>query len=194
MIMKKIIFYLLSFTWGIVYSIIGLLVTLIMLVTGHKPKMFKTCWYFIVGNTWGGCNFGPCIVIGSNCESCLPHEFGHAIQNCIFGPTFPFLIAIPSMLRYWYRELYFKALHQIFEAISVTIIVFATFIISLMLLHMYAWWLYIILCVDIYVLILIFWVVYIEGIKYKNNWYPEYNEIWFEKTATNLGKKLVNKI
>ncbi len=35
----------------------------------------------------------------------LNHEFGHSIQNCYWGILFPFLIAIPSALRYWYRTL-----------------------------------------------------------------------------------------
>jgi hypothetical protein len=27
------------------------------------------------------------------------------LQNLIWGPLFPFVIAIPSAIRYWYREL-----------------------------------------------------------------------------------------
>lgn len=33
------------------------------------------------------------------------HEWGHGIQNIILGPLMPFLVAIPSCIRYWYREL-----------------------------------------------------------------------------------------
>ena len=35
----------------------------------------------------------------------LQHESGHAIQNCYLGFLMPFLVCIPSALRYWYREL-----------------------------------------------------------------------------------------
>ncbi len=35
-----------------------------------------------------------------------PHEFGHTVQNCLFGPLFPFLVAIPSATRYWLREIF----------------------------------------------------------------------------------------
>ena len=28
------------------------------------------------------------------------HEAGHAIQNCYFGPFMPFLVSIPSSVRY----------------------------------------------------------------------------------------------
>ena len=34
-----------------------------------------------------------------------PHEFGHSLQNCLWGPLFPFVIAIPSATRYWYRDI-----------------------------------------------------------------------------------------
>ena len=28
------------------------------------------------------------------------HEFGHTFQNCLFGPLFPLIVAIPSAIRY----------------------------------------------------------------------------------------------
>lgn len=33
------------------------------------------------------------------------HEFGHTFQNCLLGPLFPFLVAIPSATRYWIQEI-----------------------------------------------------------------------------------------
>lgn len=33
-------------------------------------------------------------------EHTLNHEFGHAIQNMLYGPFFIFLVAIPSGIRY----------------------------------------------------------------------------------------------
>lgn len=38
----------------------------------------------------------------------MAHECGHGIQNIIFGPLFPFLVAIPSVIRYWYREVIWR--------------------------------------------------------------------------------------
>lgn len=32
------------------------------------------------------------------------HEFGHTFQNCLLGPLFPFVVAIPSATRYWIQE------------------------------------------------------------------------------------------
>ena len=37
-----------------------------------------------------------------------PHEFGHTFQNCLLGPLFPFMVAIPSAIRYWLREIFPK--------------------------------------------------------------------------------------
>lgn len=40
--------------------------------------------------------------------STLWHEAGHSIQHSLYGPLFIFLIAIPSCIRYWYRNWYAK--------------------------------------------------------------------------------------
>jgi hypothetical protein len=45
------------------------------------------------------------IVDDSDKEFTKWHEHGHAIQSCIFGPLFPFIIGIPSVVRWWYRKL-----------------------------------------------------------------------------------------
>ena len=34
----------------------------------------------------------------------IRHEGGHGIQNIIFGVLMPFLVSIPSFIRYWYRK------------------------------------------------------------------------------------------
>ncbi len=38
-------------------------------------------------------------------ERICDHEHGHAIQNCIWGPLFPFVIGAPSFLRCQYRRI-----------------------------------------------------------------------------------------
>lgn len=104
--MNKFLFYLLSFTWGLPMTFIGLIVSLVLVVTGHKPKRHGYCWYFEVGEGWGGVELGAIFVANKNPSTHIKnHEHGHAIQNCFLGPLFPFVIAIPSVVRYWYREL-----------------------------------------------------------------------------------------
>ena len=103
--LKKWAFYLLSFTWGIVMSAVGCLVSLVLIVAGYKPKRNQYGWYFEIGkHGWGGCEFGcMCVVNSRPSQHILDHEFGHAIQNCYFGP-FMVLISLASAIRYQYRE------------------------------------------------------------------------------------------
>ena len=43
------------------------------------------------------------------------HEHGHAVQNCLFGPLMPFVVAVPSFTRYWYREYLKRVRHRMPE-------------------------------------------------------------------------------
>ena len=106
MIKNKFLFYLLSFTWGIIMTTVGCIVALALLITGHKPKKWGHCWYFEVGKTkWGGMELGPFFLTNKNpSKSIKNHEHGHGFQNCMFGP-FMVVISIMSAARYWYREL-----------------------------------------------------------------------------------------
>ena len=102
--LKKWMFYLLSFTWGIAMTTIGCLASLVLLIAGRKPKRNQYGWYFEIGTGWGGCELGcMCIVNKNPSQHTLNHEFGHAIQNCYFGP-FMIFISLASAARYWYRE------------------------------------------------------------------------------------------
>lgn len=104
MIRSKFLFYLLSFTWGLPMTLIGCVVSLIMLVTGHKPRKWGYCYYFEAGTDWGGVNFGPFFLTSKNVSnSTKSHEHGHGIQSCYFGP-FMLVVGLLSVSRYWYRE------------------------------------------------------------------------------------------
>ena len=83
---------------------IGCLVSLILLTIGHRPKRNQYGWYFEIGENWGGAELGPmCLVSKNPNQHILDHEFGHAIQNCYYGP-FMILISLASAARYWYRR------------------------------------------------------------------------------------------
>ena len=103
--MKKFLFYFLNFSWGIIMNIIGAITALVMVCTGHRPQRHAGSIYFIHGKNWGGVSLG-CFFICSedSSEHTKDHEFGHALQNAIYGPLFPFLVAIPSATRYHYRN------------------------------------------------------------------------------------------
>ena len=102
--MRKSIFWILSWTWGFIMTFIGSLVFIALRITGHKPYRNQYGWVFEIGENWGGVEIGPyCIVNKNPSQHTLDHEFGHALQNCYFGPGMVF-ISLASAARYWYRE------------------------------------------------------------------------------------------
>ena len=106
--LNRKLFYLLSFTWGLPMSIIGAALALLFILIGKRPKKCGYSFYFEVGRYWGGVNFGPFFFVEKDATDELKtHEFGHAVQNCFFGVLFPFAVALPSFIRYWYREIRF---------------------------------------------------------------------------------------
>lgn len=104
--MKKSLFYLLSFTWGLPMTLIGIIVGVILTIAGKKSEKWGACRYFKVGKNWGGVDLGLIFITDETPSNYVKnHEHGHAIQNCYFGFLMPFIVCIPSVVRYWYREL-----------------------------------------------------------------------------------------
>ena len=104
LILKRILFYIISFTWGGIMTTIGLVVLLVTLPFG-KFGIYHGRIYKRIGKNWGGVELG-CFFLCDNSadEYILAHESGHGLQNCLWGPLMPFVICIPSAIRYWYRE------------------------------------------------------------------------------------------
>lgn len=102
---NKWLYYILMFTWGLLMSLVGLLVTLVLLIAAQKPYISFGVWKFEIKESWGGADLG-CMYIRdtTSSESVDRHEVGHSYQNCILGPLFPFIVAIPSAIRYWDRQ------------------------------------------------------------------------------------------
>lgn len=108
-VIKTIGFYFVSFTWGIVMSIIGLIIATALWICGKKGKRFYYCYRFEFGESWGGISLGPFIFTSKNPTlHTLQHEHGHSIQNLMLGILFPFIVGIPSGIRYNYRKWYKK--------------------------------------------------------------------------------------
>ena len=115
--MKKLLYWLIQMTWGVLTFIPGLLLTLILKL-GKRPT-YKNGYGFIttVGKDWGGLSLGPFAFCGRYNELDGPcpsmnmfnrmryHEFGHSIQVLFMGPLFIIVVAIPSAIRYWYYRL-----------------------------------------------------------------------------------------
>ena len=105
LILKRILFYIVSFTWGGVMSMIGLLAMIFTLPFGEF-KIYHGRLCKRIGNPyWGGLDLGCFFFISDfNDDSLLAHEAGHGLQNCLWGPLFPLVIALPSAARYQYRN------------------------------------------------------------------------------------------
>ena len=95
-------------------TIIGLIVTAFCILF-LKGKVHKNGWSYIVeiGGNWGGLDLGAVALCGGYTtktpdenwfQHTRRHEFGHSFQNIIWGPLFPFVIAIPSAIRYHYQN------------------------------------------------------------------------------------------
>lgn len=99
--MKTKIYYILNFTWGIIMNIFGLVGAGIMLALGVKPTRHAGSAVFRIGHNWGGVSLGIFTFVCEDAdEHILNHEFGHSLQNAVYGIFFPFIVAIPSFLRY----------------------------------------------------------------------------------------------
>ena len=106
LIKHRWLYWLLNFTWGILTTLCGLLLSLAMLCIGKKPKRWHSVWYFQIFDKWGGMEMGTMFLRdNSNYISTNNHEYGHTFQNAILGPFFIFIVAIPSAIRYWYQEI-----------------------------------------------------------------------------------------
>lgn len=104
--LSKTWFYILSYTWGLPLTLIGLAVAGVLRLLGYKPKKWGGSIYFVVGKNWGGLSIGTTIVVSERSSrfDILNHEFGHSIQNCYYGLLCPFIVTIPSFVRACYRE------------------------------------------------------------------------------------------
>lgn len=108
---KKVLFYILSFTWGLPMTLMGLFGGLFLMAKGIKPKRFNNNIYFEVGSHWGGLEAGMFFFTDTTPSlHTKQHEAGHGIQNIIFGFFMPFVVSIPSAIRYWYR-IYMRTNH-----------------------------------------------------------------------------------
>lgn len=103
---KIVLFWIVSFTWGLPMSLFGGICALVMLAAKRKPKRFHGYIYFETGSGWGGFEGGPFFFVNSEPRiDLIRHEAGHGVQNLMFGPLMPFVISIPSAVRYWIRRI-----------------------------------------------------------------------------------------
>lgn len=196
--MKKILSYtaywVVQCTWGALMTLTGALAALYFLAAGYKPKTYGPAVYFEFGSHWGGLNLGGFFFCNKNSStSTKAHEFGHSIQNLIFGPLMPFLVSIPSAARYW---LFRIGTHEKRTMYTASLFLFPVIIFTLL-----AWLMtfthvkaLVIICevFRLYTLILTLWLRIFQVPKFINN-RPGYYDIWFEAQANTFGKKYAKK-
>ena len=99
---SRILFYILSFTWGIILSIPGAIAFLALRTLGYRwsPNQYGYVTYLGKPN-WGGFTLGPFSFVCPNASpELLTHEAGHSYQNIIFGP-FMVILTLVSIVHYW---------------------------------------------------------------------------------------------
>lgn len=196
---KVVLFYIASFTWGIIMTLIGCFAFLGLLISGHKPHKFHDRVYFQVGKNWGGVELGCFFITDTNTTLHIKqHESGHGFQNCWLGPLMPFVVCLPSAIRYWLREFKTKKGKVIYSLLLLLVIL----IISLGFLV--PGWLFALIplivignLIVLYFICLLSWLLFIELPQYgpkgnfdKDGKYIDYDSIWFENQASKLGAKI----
>lgn len=186
----KFLYYLIQWTWGIIMNIVGGITFIICKCCRCETYMYRNAVCIVVPWNFGGLELGMFFVRGKKNISVCAHEYGHSIQNLWWGPLFPFVVCIPSAIRYWLREFKTTKTKQSFATVlcclltlvSMGIIVLgsaymACYIIG-GLLFLYTAYIY-------------YWLLALEIPKYEKGKVP-YDSIWFEGQATALGESANN--
>lgn len=101
------VYWLIQCTWGIIMTVIGAIAAIIIGLFITDPVWFGPNLLFVFGKDWGGISLGPFIFVSTMnyaYDNREYHEAGHSLQNITFGPIFPFIIGIPSLIRCSYHN------------------------------------------------------------------------------------------
>ena len=100
------VYYLLSYTWGIIGTLIGHIISLILLSYGRFRTFYTTYYVELNKPIDSGLEMGTTFSVGKNCGRYLIcHEYGHSIQNALFGPFVFILVWMPSVIRFNVRRI-----------------------------------------------------------------------------------------
>lgn len=119
---QRWLYYLLHFTWGIIMTIIAGLVAGILAFVNLFTKNITFRPYHGVleirlGQNWGGCDLGLVYLRDTtSAKSVSEHELGHSFQVWL-GIFFPFVVAIPSAIRWWVRRLQPNKQHKPYDSV-----------------------------------------------------------------------------
>ena len=185
--MKRILYYLIHWTWAIPMNIFGGIMCLIALCCKWPVHKYRNAIEIVVPKNFGGLELGMFFLRGPNNQGVAPHEYGHSIQMLWWGPLFPFVVGLPSALRYWLRHFKTPSGRRTFLGILLAAGALISMIIGV--LSAVFGWLFltvIALVFLLYCLILVSWAQYVELPQYEIK-KTKYDDIWFEDQATKLG-------
>ena len=93
--MKKLLFWLWQWTWGLPQTLVGFIVFLIFRKYPHST--YNGC----IVTRWSkrdSLGMGMFLFLGCEDPQVRVHEFGHSVQSLILGPLFLPIMGIPSFL------------------------------------------------------------------------------------------------
>ena len=110
------VFYFLSFSWGLLFTMLGYLLLLLCLPFGkvkvygdiiflefNKPSRYYPTHY---GGT--GFSLGNVFFVSKNPEnSLLKHQLGRCVQYSMLGPLMIFFVMIPMFIRFIFYKMFF---------------------------------------------------------------------------------------
>lgn len=111
---RKVLFYLLSYTWGIITTVIGWLMfgfaKLFLRKSISYSGKFFTSFFNALGYSWGGVSMGQCFFFSVNYTDEYEihlkcHELGHSYQSAVLGPFALLFVSLPSVIRYWQQNI-----------------------------------------------------------------------------------------
>ena len=93
--MLTVLYILIQCTWGILQTLLGLLLFLILFRQEHRFYKGSVVTYWPRG---GGVSLGMFVFLGHGSRETrlLVHEYGHTIQSLILGPLYLLVIGLPS--------------------------------------------------------------------------------------------------
>ena len=98
---RRILFYLLQFTWGLPVNIVGLLVFLCCRKRFRSETFCNSIVTYLPGDR-GGLSLGIFIFLNTQdvCRLRI-HEYGHTVQCLFLGPLYWIVVMLPSAI--WYH-------------------------------------------------------------------------------------------
>lgn len=171
-ILKYILVYIASFTWGIIASLLGILVLIFSLFSKPRFETFNGCLVIILGDNWGTFTLGPFIFSAASIDKHLfIHEVGHCLQNVLFGPLYIPLMLIPSIIRTKLRKIKTYNNKRVFVLVLFLCCVLISVMFSTLGFFVLSSLMKVFNCITLYMIPLFIWLLACELPKYENEKY-----------------------